>query len=317
MRSSRLWASVLVLGMLTPTVALAAPPAGSPPASSGDAAGGDSKMSEARARYERGLQLYDEGDYDGARVEFEKAYELAPSYRILYNVGLVRRQQADYVGALRNFENYLDEGGTQIVELRRNEVARDIAALKKRIATITVTTNTPGAQIFVDDVLQGTAPLKHPVLLNPGRRKVTATKQGKLPATQMIEAVGEEQRDVKLTLEDSRTVVVEVREKRVPWVGWVATGVLAVGAGVFGYAAVSENSKLDDARARQGADPDDLSSRHSRRVAFGITADVMTVAAVAVGGISLYYTIKWNRETQSPAARVGVSPIGPVLSGTF
>ena len=34
-------------------------------------------MAEAKVHYDRGLQLYDEGAYDGARVEFERAYELA------------------------------------------------------------------------------------------------------------------------------------------------------------------------------------------------------------------------------------------------
>src|SRR4026208_2260108 len=48
-----------------------------------------SKTDEARARYERGLKLYSDGAYDAARSEFERAYAIAPTYKVLYNIGLV------------------------------------------------------------------------------------------------------------------------------------------------------------------------------------------------------------------------------------
>jgi len=56
---------------------------------------------EASTRFKRGLQLFDEGDYALALVEFERAYQLAPNYRALYNIGLVNVQLGRYAEATR------------------------------------------------------------------------------------------------------------------------------------------------------------------------------------------------------------------------
>ncbi|MEZ4302901.1 MAG: hypothetical protein R3B70_48710, partial [Polyangiaceae bacterium] len=46
-------------------------------------------LAEARTRYEKGKQLYGEGAFDAALAELQRSYELAPSYKILYNIALV------------------------------------------------------------------------------------------------------------------------------------------------------------------------------------------------------------------------------------
>src|SRR5262252_5103847 len=56
---------------------------------------------EARLRYERAVQLYNEGDPEGALVEFERAYKISPTYRLLYNIGSIRLQLNDYAEALK------------------------------------------------------------------------------------------------------------------------------------------------------------------------------------------------------------------------
>ncbi len=195
----------------------------------------DNKLADAKSHYDRGLQLYDEGAYDGARVEFERAYALAPTYRILYNIGLVQKQQSDFAGALKNFEAYLEEGGSQVPDARRTELVKEIAALKARTGTLSIGANVTDADVFVDDVPVGKTPLKQTVRVNPGRRKITATKQGRLPDTKIIEIAGSDQKTIVLDLAEARTVVVmEKPPRRGPWLGWVATGALAVGAGGTG-----------------------------------------------------------------------------------
>src|SRR5262245_52890005 len=46
------------------------------------------KMAEARQRFERGLALFEEKNFEAARVELERAYEIAPTWKLLYNIGL-------------------------------------------------------------------------------------------------------------------------------------------------------------------------------------------------------------------------------------
>lgn len=296
-----------------------APKAGDakPPA---EAASADpkAKLDEAREHYEKGLKLFEDGAYDAARIEFERAYELSPTYRLLYNIGQVQREQLDYVGAIRSFESYLAEGGSAIPEVRRKEVTDAIAVLKTRVATVMITVNVEGADVFVDDVAVGKSPLNKPVMVNAGRRKISASKPGRIPAAVVLDLAGTDQRSAKLDLaEGSKTVYMDT-SRRVPWAGWVTTVVLAAGAGVAGYAALQANSKLNDMKdAGPSPNPDDLSSQNSRVRLYSITADVLTAGAVIAGGISLYYTIKWGKERDEKNMKVSVTPMGISLGASF
>jgi hypothetical protein len=308
LKSSSLRFATVLSGLLIATSAQAQKSPKPAPAPAPAAPAADDKVGQAKVHFERGLQLYDEGAYDGARVEFERAYASSPTYKILYNLGLVQKQQSDYVGALRNFEAYLTEGGSNVPQVRRDELAREIPALKARIGTVTVTTNVPDADVAVDDVPVGKSPLKEPVLVNPGRRKISATKKGRNPATKMVEIAGSDQKSVALDLPDARTLVVVTRTRRVPWVGWIATGALAAGAGVMGYLAISSSSDLKDMRAQPKAQADELESKASQGKTFSIIADLCGVGAVIAGGVSLYLTIKWGKEDTANEERALPGP---------
>jgi tetratricopeptide (TPR) repeat protein len=318
---------LVFVSVLAAAPAAAQPKPSAPPTPAG--APSTERLNEARAHYDRGLKLFDDGAYDGARVEFQQAYDIQPSFKILYNLGLVHKQLVDYASALSSFERYLSEGGLNIDENRRAEVAREVASLKARVGTLNITTNVPGAEVSVDDVSIGRTPLSSPLRVNPGNRKISATKAGRVPASRVIQVTGSSVMNVQLELPETRTVVVvDKPTRRVPWGGWAITGALALGAGATGYLALQSDSKLDDARAKFNADPDDLSSRSSTTRALGIATDVLAVGAVAAGALSLYYTIKWGNEYEratpsSPppvgvrSLDVGVRPGGFALAGKF
>src|SRR5450432_3696495 len=44
---------------------------------------------EAAARFDRGLQLFNEGDNAGALAEFKQTYAIMPNPVVLFNIGLV------------------------------------------------------------------------------------------------------------------------------------------------------------------------------------------------------------------------------------
>lgn len=329
-------ASCLALLAATTGVAAAGPESGKAGAAPGDKAAGaspaDNKIQEARDHYDRGLKLYDSGDYDAARVEFERAYQIAPSYRILYNIGLVQRQKQDYVGALRNFELYLSEGGASLPDVRRKQVEGEIAEIRSLIASATVETNVPEAEIFVDDVPVGKTPLREPVLLNPGRRRITATKRGRLPAAKVVEVAGRDKLTVKLDLaEGKQLIVLNKPVRRVPWIGWGVTAVLAGGAAFTGVTALGANSDNKEQRDLAGVSADDLDASSSKARTFGLVTDGLVVGAVVAAGISTYYTIKWGQEysiederyerkqreqqRQALVPKVYVTPVGAF--GTF
>ncbi len=310
-----------------PPTATPRPGAPAPPAKADSA----DPVERARVHYERGIQLFNEENYDAALFEFDRAYELAPSYKILYNMGRIQRQQNNYAAAARSYSRYLREGGAAVSPERRAEVESEMATLSPRIASVKVTVNIDGADVYADDIpvctatiessCVGKSPLRAAIMVNGGRHKITATKQGYAPATALVSVVGSDSVDVKLDLVAYAQAAAPPR--RVPWVGWVSTGALAAGAGVFGLMTLSQSSKLEDARGQKNADPDSLETRSNRTKTFGLVADGLAVGAVVVGAISLYYTIKWGKESSearaTPAAALPAPTrtidVTPTLSG--
>src|SRR6188768_2257405 len=117
---------LLVLLAITSTSALAAAEPAAP------AAGSASATTEARERFQRGVSLYREGSFDAALAEFRRAYEIAPNYRILYNLAQVQVERHDSVAALTLFGQYLQQGDTEIDAERRAQVERDMQSLRGR-----------------------------------------------------------------------------------------------------------------------------------------------------------------------------------------
>ena len=140
------------------------------------AAAGD--LDEARQRFQRGVELYKEGSFDAALAEFNKAYELAPNYRVLFNLAQVQTERHDYVSALKDFEKYLDQGGAEISADRKEQVNKEITALKGRVAELTITADVEGAEVLVDGVSAGTLPLSEPVRVSAGVRQLQVRKAG-------------------------------------------------------------------------------------------------------------------------------------------
>src|SRR5882672_2252826 len=95
-----------------PSAAKKAPPpkAGAKPAVPVAAAGADAKKpddakkAEASHRFDRGLELFDQGDNSGALAEFKRTYEILPNAVVLYNIGLVYAAMARPVDAVDALE---------------------------------------------------------------------------------------------------------------------------------------------------------------------------------------------------------------------
>jgi hypothetical protein len=282
----------------------------------------DEKLAEARARYERGIKLYDDGAYDASRSEFERAYALVPSYKLLYNIGLVKQHLSDYVGALKYLQQYQAEGGDQISADRRAEIAKLIAELQPRIGRLQLRINEPNATVAVDDVVVDYD--GRPLPLNPGRRRVTVSKSGKTPLTKAVDIVGSETAQLDFQLTDNKVVVVVDNGRRVPWGWWIATGLMAAGAAGTGLWALSTKDELREAKEREAVpDPSRLDSLSTRSTILGVTTDALIVGAAVSGIVATYLTVKWGNEQSSPApgtakaVRVVPTPRSLSLAGTF
>lgn len=297
---------------------------------------------EARTRYQRGTQFYSDGAYELALIEFQRAYELAPSYKILYNVAQVNAQLGNYAGALKAFQRYLAEGGND--DKRKAEVEREIQNLQARTATLDVKVNVDGAEILIDGVPIGTTPFKEPLLVNAGQRKLTARKAGRQQVDKMLALAGGDSVTLEFSLVEvappAPAPIAPVREKETiierqvvapptsyVWIGWAATGLFAAGAIGTGVAALVSAGDLKTARTTpltSTQTPDDkraeLDDLQSRARMLGIATDVLGGAAIVTGAVSLYFTLRKPEQKAAPtvgSVHLGVAPNGASVFGSF
>lgn len=261
---------------------------------------------EARARYSRGVELYNEGAYAASLIELERAHVLSPHYTILHSIGLVKIQLADFVGALNAFEEYLTASGDEISVARKTEVREKVQQLRERIATLDISVTVDGAEVLVDGNVIGIAPLPKPVLVNPGRHEITARRPGETGETKTVSAAGTDKLKLVFELnepEERTRTIVTVAPSRPKWVTWtwIATGVLAAGAVTTGIIASSEASSLDDNRRNRPTSANDLDSQSSNVKTFALVTDILGASAIVLGAVSLYYTLKGGGSSTEPA----------------
>jgi len=288
------------------------------------------KLDEAQRRFQRGIELYREADFNAALVEFKRAYEMVPTYKILYNLGQVSYQRHDYASALRYFRQYLDEGGSSIATDRRLEVESDVVRLEGRVGKLEVQTIETGAEILIDDVAVGLSPLKAPILVNNGRRKVEVIARSGEHRTRLVDVAGDESVRVsfpRLVLQpaepppspprpavqpqpqpqprpepqpqpqSSAPAVVSAvstprRERTFPWKSWTLTGLLAGGAAVTGVMAWTSKSELDDQRSRFPSDANEIDYYTRRTNGFALATDGLLIGTAIMTAIALYLTAR-------------------------
>ena len=233
--------------------ATAPTPAPTPEPAPGSPGSADT-VTQARSHFAHGVKLYEEEDYRAALIEFSRAYELAPNWAVLYNVGQSHYQLRDYPNALRTLERYVREGGEQIAKDRRAEVDREIDELRGRVAHVALTSNTPGAELLVDDVSVGKTPLGEAVLIGAGRHKLAASKPGYVATTKVVNIAGGDNLTLALDLAEephqaaSQPPASPGSPNYVATVLFMGVGVAGVAVGtIFGAAAIGNKSSLSNA----------------------------------------------------------------------
>ncbi|HYQ25778.1 MAG TPA: hypothetical protein VER04_01125 [Polyangiaceae bacterium] len=294
---------------------------------------------EARERYENAVKLYEEGAYDAALVELNRASELRPSYKIYYNIGQVRFAMHDYAAAMDAYRQYLDKGGDKIPPARRDQVQKELTALNQRVAKLVIETDVPGAELFIDDVSVGVTPLNAPLVVNSGIRRISARHPDYLPQSRRLSIAGGAAEKIRFALADRNAAEIgsaapvapngvqhptaeavnpaaasatatgarpaDAAHKQtaqpIPWAGWVLTGAFAAGAAVTGVFALSANSSLQSDRDNLDVSASDVNSQASKVRTLATVTDCLAAAALISGGVSLWLTLRSPTEPQAGA----------------
>ncbi len=235
-------ASLLPLG--TPVVYAQTPPAAGAeaPAAAPEAAPAktpEQLKDEARARFQRGLQLLREEAWAPALAEFLASRTLFPTRAATTNAGVSLRKLQRYDESLAMYETLLREF-PDLPDADKVEAQRAIAELRALVGTVEVTAAEPGAMIVIDGRERAEFPTIEPLRVNAGSHTVRVFKEGYEPFETRVDVAGGQTAGVSAKLralaESGRLKVVEQTGKaldvvvdnvtvgKTPWEGLLGVG---------------------------------------------------------------------------------------------
>ncbi len=147
--------AVLTALLLAP-VALAQTAEPAKPAEPAKTAANEATLAEGEKIAEEGRDLYRAGKYPEAIGQFEKAFALTSKPAYLYNIARTKEKLADYDGATKWLEKYLDvykqqnagadpQNAADVKNLMRDLKQRAFEALPE----VTINSVPPGAQVYI------------------------------------------------------------------------------------------------------------------------------------------------------------------------
>lgn len=287
-------------------------------ASLSNATGQEDATEQARASFHEGVELFKEGSFEAALAEFQKANQISPSYRVLYNIAQTYFEIHDYVNSYTTLKDYLQQGGDEIPAARRTQVDDLNRKLEKRIAYLEIVCNLDDADIRVDDISVGKSPLASPVLVNAGPRKLSAVKPGYSVAARIVTVAGTDRSKVKLEIVTpldvqpdklamapiatpavAKPASARLREaepqaessRRWLLVSLSVAGGCAVATGIFGWQMLAAKNDFDSEVAKSPYSKPVADSARSRAMTYQALTWGFGAAALASGGLSLYLTL--------------------------
>lgn len=138
----------------------------------------ESLTGTAKTGYEAGRVLFQDGDYAGAALKFQKAYAASKDARLLWNVAAAEKNLRHYSKVITALEQYLAEGGDKLTDQDRADAKQLVETVAAFVGSLEMTVDQPDAEISIDGEPTGKSPLSGPVRLDHGAHVVSVKKQG-------------------------------------------------------------------------------------------------------------------------------------------
>jgi hypothetical protein len=278
---------------------------------------------EALEHFKKAVGLTQKGKTRDALDEFQAAYDLSPSWRILYNIGLLARAEHDDLRSFLAFRKYLADGGADVPKPRRTEVEQALSELRPRVGSLEVRVSREGAAVTIDDVVVGVTPLPEPVFLRPGKHRVTVAHRG-LGVERTVDIAAGAQATVELVLtprsapsvQPTSAPTVEQRASTLPKkVAFGIAGTLGIAGLVTGVTAIAMSKGLSNQAYVDANQAATLRSRGSTVNGLATATDLLLIGAAVSGSVGLVLMLREG--AGPPKAELSVSASGVTLRGGF
>ena len=171
--------TALTLALLLATGAAAAQAPPSPAA-----------VAEARERFQRGVALSEERNYNAAMVEFQRAFELTRNPAVLFNISATHELTGHYVEALDAMLDYERLAPRDTVAQRRAEIDATLGRLRGRIGTLVVRFEAEGLDVRVDGLQRAVTEARAGLRLSAGRHRITLAAPHFTPREEELDLAG-------------------------------------------------------------------------------------------------------------------------------
>ncbi len=197
---------------------------------------------------ERAVTAYNDGDYDEATRQFQRAHERSPNARTFRGIGMSEFELGHHDRAAEALKDSLASDVAPLEGDLRKETERLLREALARVGRIRLEIEPEGSEIALDG-----APRKlddnRVLLVSPGPHLLELSAPGYDYARQPIKAEAGRMFELKLTLVPLKGEAESKQERRLhknPWL-WVGVGaVVAAGAVVGGLAAAGRFDKGSD-----------------------------------------------------------------------
>src|SRR4051794_2680482 len=163
MKTSRIAAAVLVTFLSTGLPHLAA-------------AQDDPVTMQARARFKEGVEFYDKGSYENARLAFLQAYALKKHPAVLLNLAQSSAKAGHPLEAAKYFQQFLKESTTASPQ-QKADAESGLAEVRQKLGRVDIVAPA-GTEITLDEKERlGTAPFNEPIDVEPGSHSLRAPNE--------------------------------------------------------------------------------------------------------------------------------------------
>lgn len=176
-----------------------------------------------KAKVENGKKAFARGDYESAIQEFKAAFAIKATPAVLFNVAKSYERLARYEEAIDFYQQYLDLDPNATDRPDVEEVVRRLKkSIRERFQELSVSSDPPGADIYLDDRntgLQGQTNFRFKVA--PG------------PHTLYVDLNGFEPVKRDFVMPDDKPLALEFQLKKLENVGFLTIDVNVEGARIF------------------------------------------------------------------------------------